>query len=221
VLNYKKVENGMNFTRRVFLFAAVCLIAVLTCCGKADKTKETGAGSTAEQSDTETANTDLSLDSEKEETGEEERKASTDLFWEEGDICTRFIKLTSLREYKEEVTCHYFQDPEEGRYVLDVVENSSMEATEGAGGLVFAVVLDEKCPEEPPGEGYDYLGTLEQEGGKLFHVLTVYPEGAQYTESSEGAYNRIMGAARDTGGSLEGRNGYEFKAGEYPGNAEE
>ena len=76
----------MNFTRRVFLFAAVCLIAALTCCGKADKTKETDTGSTAEQADTVTANTDLSLDSEKEETGEEERKASMDLFWEEGDI---------------------------------------------------------------------------------------------------------------------------------------
>jgi hypothetical protein len=211
----------MNFTRRVFLFAAVCLIAALTCCGKADKTKETDTGSTAEQADTETANTDLSLDSEKEETGEEERKASMDLFWEEGDICTQYIKLTSLGDCKEELTCHYFQDPEEGRYVLDLVENSSMEATEGAGGLVFSVVLAEKCPEEPPGEGYDYLGTLEQEGGKLFHVLIEYPEGAQYTETGEESYNRIMDAARDAAGSLEGRNGYKFKAGEYPGNAEE
>lgn len=211
----------MNFSKRVFLFAAVCLIAFLTCCGKADKTKETDTGNTAEQADTETANADLSLDSEQEETGEEERKASMDLFREEGDICTQYIKLHSLGEYKDAVTCHYFQDPEEGGYVLDIVENSSMEATEGAGGLVLSVVLAEKCPEEPPGEGYDYLGTLEKEGGKLFHVLIEYPEGAQYTEGSEESYHKIREAARDAAGSLEGRNGYEFKAGEYPGNTEE
>ena len=211
----------MSFTRHVFIFTAVCLIAVLTCCGKADKTGKTDTGSTAAQADAETANADLSLDSEQEETGEEERKAPMDFFWEDGDICTQYIKLTSLGEYKGEVTCHYFQDAEEGRYVLDIVENSSMEATEGAGGLVLAVVLSESCPGEPPGEGYDYLGTLKQEGGKLFHVLIEYPEGAQYTEGSEESYRKVLEAVRDTAGHPDGRNGYEFKAGEYPGNAEE
>ena len=211
----------MNSIRRAGLAAVIFLAAVLTCCGKAEKNRETNDGSTAQKADTEIASADLARDSEKEETEEIERKASTDLFLEDGDVCTQFIRLTSYGEWEDEVTFHYFQDPENGRYVLDIVENSSMAATEGAGGLVFSVVLTQNCPEEPPGEDYDYLGTLEKEGGKLFHVLTEYPEGAQYTEGSEEAYRKILDAADGMNGRLEGRNGYKYKAGEYPGNTEE
>ena len=211
----------MNLRRLAVPAAALCLIALLACCGKVDNNKKTDTGSTAEKTDTEIASADLALDSEQEETEEEERKASADLYWEDGDICTQYLKLTSCGEWEEDVTCHYFQEPEAGRYVLDIVENSSMAATEGTGGLVYSVVLSESVPEDPPGEDYDYLGTLEKEGEKLFHVLVEYPENPQYTEGSEEAYRKILDTAEGTAGRLEGRNGYNYESGEYPGNTEE
>ena len=211
----------MSIMRRAGLIAVVCLAVLLTCCGRTEKDKGTDTGSTAQKADTEIAGADPARDSEQEETEEIERKAAADLFWDNEDICTQFIKLTSYGEWKGDVTCHYFQEPEAERYVLDIVDNSGMAATEGIGGLVYSVVLDVTCPEEPPGEDYDYLGTLEKEGEPLFHVSVEYPDGAQYTEGSEEAYRKIIDTASDIAGRLEGRNGYKFKAGEYPGNTEE
>lgn len=211
----------MYSLKRAGLIAAICAAALLTGCGRTENTKKTDTGSTAHQADAEYANADLERDSEREETGQEERKAAMDLFREDGDICTQFLRLTPPEEWEDNVTYHYFQEPEIGRYGLDIVENGSMAATEGVGGRVFSVVLAGECPEEPPGEKYDYLGTLENEEDKLFYVIIEYPEGTQFTEGSEESYKRILDASDGMTDRIEGRNGFTFKTGEYPGNTEE
>ena len=207
--------------KRAGLIAAICFAALLACCGKAEKTKNSDTGSTSHQADAEYANADLEQDSEMEETGQEERKAAMDLFSEDGDICTQFLRLTPPEEWGENVTYHYFQEPEIGRYGLDIVENGSMAATEGVGGRVFSIVLTGDCPEEPPGEAYDYLGILENEEDKLFYVALEYPKGTQYTEGSEESYKRILDTSDEISDRIEGRNGFTFETGEYPGNTEE
>ena len=211
----------MNYRRIAALITAIWLIALLACCGKTEKTKGPDTGITAEQADTEGEGTDLAQDSEREETGQKEKMPSMDLFWEDGDICTQFYRLSVPGEWEEDVTCHYFQEPEAGRYELNFVENTSVAATEGTGGRVFSIVLSEDCPEEPPGETYDYLGTLSGEGEELFHVLIVYPEGTQYTEASESSYKKALDIADEAAGRLEGRSGFIFEEGEYPGNTED
>lgn len=211
----------MNRIRRAVWIAAICLISVLTCCGKKEKPTNDAAGSTAEQAGAESADLNLDQDSAKEETGEVERKASMDLYLEDGDICTQFYRLTPPGEWGEDVTFHFFQIPEEGRYVLDIVENSSMAATEGKGGRVFSIVLTDDLPEVKEGEETGYIGTLENEDGQLFHVLAEPASGIQSTEASEEAYSRILNTADRIADCLEGRNGYSFKTGEYPGETEE
>ena len=211
----------MNLIRRAGLCAAICLIALCTCCGKAESSGKTDAGSTAEQADAKNENTDLALDSEMEETGQEERKPSTDLFMEDGEICTQFLKLAVPGEWEGNVTFHYFQEPEQGRYELAVMENVRMAATEGAGGRIFSVVLTRDCPEKPPGEDYYYLGTVIKEGEEPFHVIMEYPEDARSFDGNGEQGIRILDTGDEVAGLLKGRNGYTYESGEYPGNTEE
>ena len=211
----------MDLKRRAGLCAAICLIALCTSCGRAENSVKTNAGSTAKEADAKNANADLALDSEKEETGQEERKPSTDLFHEDGGVCTQFLRLTVPEEWEGNVTFHYFQEPEAGRYELAVMENARMAATEGAGGHVLSVVLTENCPEKPPGDDYYYLGTLIKEEEKLFHVIMEYPESARSFEGSTESGIRILDTGDEIAGLLKGRNGYTFETGEYPGNTEE
>lgn len=211
----------MNRIRRAVWIAAICLIAVLTCCGKKEKPAGDAAGSTAEQAGAESADSDLDQDSANEETGEVERKASMDLYLEDGDICTQFFRLTAPEEWGEDVMFHYFQIPEKGRYSLDIVEYSSMAATEGKGGRVFSIVLTDALPEVEEGDETGYLGTLENGDGQLFHVFIEHASGEQFTETSEEAYGRILNTADRIADCLEGRNGYSFKTGDYPGETKE
>lgn len=211
----------MNFLRSAGLSAVICLVALWTSCGRAENTVRTDTGTTAEQADAKNANADLALDSEMEETGQEERKPSTDLFIKDGDIYTQFLKLTVPGEWEGNVTFHYFQEPEEGRYELAVMENDRMTATEGTGGYVLSVVLTKNCPEKPPGEDYYYLGTLIKEEEDLFHVIMEYPESARSMEGNGEPGIRILDTGDEIAGLLKGRNGYTFETGEYPGNTEE
>ena len=121
--------------------AAICLAAVLTCCGKDDKESSAQAGVTSDRGSAEYADADLETDSEEEETQQEEEQASTDLFFEDGAVCTQFFRLTPPEEWESGVSYHYFQEPEDGRFALDIVEDNSMIATEGVGGFLYSIVL--------------------------------------------------------------------------------
>ena len=127
---------------------ALCLIAVLTCCGRKDSSDNANAFTTDDGIRTESASADLEQDSAQEVDDKDERQASSDLFMEEKDVCVQFMRLHTPEAWQDNVSYHYFQDPEAGRYALDIMENSSMTATEGTGGLVFSIVLYEKYTEE-------------------------------------------------------------------------
>ncbi len=202
---------------------AVCLIALVTGCGRTENNdRKEDTASTAVAADAESASEDLEKDPGSEESGEVLETASTDLVWEEGDLCTQYLRLSVPEEWKNEITCHYFQDPASGSYELEIVENESRAATDGVGGSVFSLVLVNDLPEEKDRGESEYLGTLKNPDGALFgHVYIRYPAGMQYTDGSEAAYRRIRDEAGSVAEHLEGRNGYTFEAGEEPGKTEE
>lgn len=202
---------------------AVCLIALVTGCGRTENNdRKEDTASTAVAADTESASEDLEKDPGSEESGEVLETASTDLVWEEGDLCTQYLRLSVPEEWKNGITCHYFQDPASGSYELEIVENESRAATDGVGGSVFSLVLVNDLPEEKDRGESEYLGTLKNPDGALFgHVYIRYPAGMQYTDGSEAAYRRIRDEAGSVAEHLEGRNGYTFEAGEEPGKTEE
>ena len=195
------------------IVTALCMIAVLTCCGKDDSAN---AFTTSDSVKTETANADLDEDSALEVDDQDERQAASDLFLEENDVCVQFMRLHAPEEWAENVSYHYFQDPEAGRYALDIIENSSMTATEGTGGLVFSVVLYEKYTEERGMESAGYLGMLTNEEGAFMYAFLEYPSGTQYTEGTEEAYRRVLDYKESLPGMIEGRNGYTFGTGKDP-----
>ena len=114
--------------RSAAVILAVVLAAALISCGRKENGNNAGAGASSDQVSAESADTELDKDSEQEEAAPEEAQASTDLFFDEGDVCTQFIRLIPPEEWDGGVTYHYFQEPETGRYALDIIENSSMTA---------------------------------------------------------------------------------------------
>lgn len=213
----------MKRTGRVGLMIAVCLIALLTGCGKAENNEREGdAASTAVQADTESASEDLEKDPGTDERGEDLETASADLVLEEGGLCTQYLRFTVPEEWKDNITSHYFQDPANGCYALEIVENESQAATDGAGGSVLSIVIVNELPDKKDRGDSEYLGTLKDPDGALFgYVYVKYPAGMQYTEVSEAAYRRIRDAAEPVAERLEGRNGFVFETGEEPGETEE
>lgn len=211
----------MRKFRQAGAIAVLCLAALLAGCGKDSGSEAPGAGATADQIAQESANTDLEQDSAQEMTDQEEIEAATDLFMEDGDVCTQFMRLSVPDEWKGNVNYHYFQDPDTGRYALDVMESSSMTATEGTGGLVFSIVLYDTYPEERGMESAGYLGMLKNEEGEFFYVFLETPGSGQYTEGSEEAYTLVLDTQDRIAGNMEGRNGYKFEAGKDPVKPEE
>ena len=92
--------------------AVICLALMLTCCGKGNKGNDAGSGATSGGSSAGSADTDLDTDSEREEAQQDEIYASTDLFFEDGDVCTQFLRLIVPDQFGEDPSFHYFQDPE-------------------------------------------------------------------------------------------------------------
>jgi len=201
--------------------AAICLAAVLTCCGKDDKESSAQAGVTSDRGSAEYADADLETDSEEEETQQEEEQASTDLFFEDGAVCTQFFRLTPPEEWESGVSYHYFQEPEDGRFALDIVEDNSMIATEGVGGFLYSIALYETYPEERGLENSGYVGMLKSEEAPFYYVFLEYPDSAQYTEGSKEAYQRAEETGNSIAGYIEGRNGYTFEAGKEPEGVQE
>ena len=201
--------------------AAICLAVVLTCCGSDNKENSAGTAGSSDQVSYETADAQLGTDSEKEESEQEEARASSEMFFEDGDVCTQFLRLTPPGEWENGVSYHYFQEPESGRYALDIVENSSMRATDGIGGLLYSIVVYETYPEERGMENSGYVGMLNSEDRGFCYVFLEFPDRTQYTEATEEIYK----AAADTGSgiaaNIEGRNGYTFEAGKEPDIAQE
>ena len=93
--------------RGAAVLAAAGLAVMLACCGKGDKTNNAGDGGTSDGLLSEYADTDIEADSEQEENEAEEAAASTDLFFEEGNVCTQFIRLTPPQEWEGGVSYHY------------------------------------------------------------------------------------------------------------------
>ena len=147
-----------------------------------------------------------------------EPAASTDLFFEEGNVCTQFIRLTPPQEWDSGVSYHYFQEPDDGRYALDIIENSSMTATDGVGGFVYSIALYDSYTEERGMENSGYAGMLRGDDGSFYYVFLEFPTGKQYTEGTEEAYRRAADTKSWIAGNIEGRNGYTFEAGKEPEN---
>lgn len=211
----------MRRNRGTAVIAAAVLAAMLVCCGSDDKGNNAGAAATSDQVSTEYADADLEKDSEQEEADQNEVQASTDLFFEDGDVCTQFFRLILPEEWDGGVSYHYFQEPEAGRYALDIIENSSMTATEGVGGFVYSIALYETYPEERGMENSGYAGMLRSDEGSYYYVFLEFPTGTQYTEGSEEAYRRAADTKSWIAGNIEGRNGYTFEAGKEPENGAE
>ncbi|MBQ8052341.1 MAG: hypothetical protein IJ198_00845 [Lachnospiraceae bacterium] len=211
----------MHRLRVTAVTAAFCLAVMLSGCGRDKKENNAEAASSSDQVAEQAPKDELGTDSEKEESEEEEARASTDLFFEDGDVCTQFFRLTPPEEWGDGVSYHYFQEPETGRYLLAIVENSSMHATEGIGGLIYSIVVNETYPEERGMENSGYVGMLSSEENGFCYVFLEFPEGTQYTEATEETYK----AAADTGSgiaaNIEGRNGYSFEAGKEPETSQE
>lgn len=201
--------------------AVICLAAMLTCCGKGNKGDDAGSGATSDGAAVNSADTDLDSDSEREEAQQDEIYASTDLFFEEGDVCTQFLLLIVPDQFGEDPSFHYFQDPEADRYALDVMEGSSVNATDGVGGLVYSIVLYGTYPEERGMENSAYLGMLKDEQGGYYYVFLEFPSGKQYAPSSEEAYSAAADTSSWIAGNIEGRNGYTFEAGKESESAKE
>ena len=202
--------------RSAAVILAVVLAAALISCGRKENGNNAGAGASSDQVSAESADTELDKDSEQEEAAPEEAQASTDLFFDEGDVCTQFIRLIPPEEWDGGVTYHYFQEPETGRYALDIIENSSMTATDGVGGLVYSLVLYETYPAERGLENSGYAGMLKNEEGGFYYLFLEFPTGTQYTEGSEEAYRRAADTKSWIAGNIEGRNGFTFEAGKEP-----
>ena len=211
----------MRRNRGTAVIAAAVLAAMLVCCGSDDKGNNAGAAATSDQVSTEYADADLEKDSEQEEADQNEVQASTDLFFEDGDVCTQFFRLILPEEWDGGVSYHYFQEPEAGRYALDIIENSSMTATEGVGGFVYSIALYETYPEERGMENSGYAGMLRSDEGSYYYVFLEFPTGTQYTEGSEEAYRRAADTKSWIAGNIEGRNGYTFEAGKEPEGVQE
>lgn len=209
-------RDRMHRLRVTAVTAAFCLAVMLSSCGRDNKENNAEAASSSDQVSEQAPEDELGTDSEKEVSEEEEARASTDLFFEDGAVCTQFFRLTPPEEWGDGVSYHYFQEPETGRYALAIVENSSMHATEGIGGLIYSIVVNETYPEERGMENSGYVGMLRSEEKGFCYVFLEYPEGTQYTEATEETYK----AAADTGSgiaaNIEGRNGYSFEAGKEP-----
>ncbi len=210
----------MLIKRGAAVLAAACLAALLVCCGKGDKSNNAGEAGTSERLLSEYADTDLEEDSEQEEDEAEEPTASADLFFEEGSVCTQFFRLVPPEEWAGGVSYHYFQEPETGRYALDIIENSSMAATDGVGGFVYSIVLYDTYTEERGMENSGYAGMLRGSDGGFYYVFLEFPTGKQYTEGTEEAYRRAADTKSWIAGNIEGRNGYTFEAGKEPENEE-
>ena len=158
----------MRKNRGAAVLAAVFLAVLLLSCGKGGKNNNAGEAGTSDRILSEYADTDLEEDSEQEESEAEEPAASTDLFFEEGDVCTQFFRLTPPEEWNSGVNYHYFQEPETGRYALDIIENSSMAATDGVGGFVYSIVLYDTYTEERGMENSGYAGMLRGGDGSFY-----------------------------------------------------
>ena len=208
----------MRKIRGTAVLAAAGLAALLVCCGKEDQSNKAGEAKTSDRIVSEYADTDLSEDSEQEEDEAEKPTASADLFFDEGDVCTQFIRLTPPQEWENGASYHYFQEPEAGRYALDIIENSSMTATDGVGGFVYSIVLYDTYTEERGMENSGYAGMLRGSDGGFYYVFLEFPTGKQYTEGTEDAYRMAADTKSWIAGNIEGRNGYTFEAGKEPEN---
>ena len=213
--------QSMRKIGKAAAIAALCLTAALTCCGRDNKDNSSETAASYDLEAAETAWDQLGTDSDREESEKEEERASTDLFFEDGDACTQFLRLSPAQEWENGVSYHYFQEPESGRYALDIVENSSMKATDGVGGLVYSIVVYETYPEERGMENSGYAGMLRSDEGSYYYVFLEFPTGTQYTEGSEEAYRRAADTKSWIAGNIEGRNGYTFEAGKEPENGAE
>lgn len=211
----------MTRIKRAGIAAAVLIMILVTACGKNAGKESAGAGKTSDQASVEIADADLAQDSVQDEEDLSQKSASTDLFVEDGVVCTQFLALAQPGDWDGHVIYHYFQEPESGRYALDVVETESMTATEGVGGGVFSIAMYDTYPEERGMENSRYLGMLRNEEGKFLYVFLESFSGTRFTEGSEESYRTVESYADSLAEYLTGRGGYTFEAGKEPEGTDE
>ena len=198
----------------LLIIAMICSAVLMAGCGgKSHQAGNPENGSTSAQAAAETEPTDLDEDTAGEETEPEHETEPRDLLIDGSDRYTQFFHLSVPGEWEANVNYHYFQDPDQDRYALDIVEYNSMIASEGTGGLVYSIVLYEKYEEERGMESSRYLGMLRNEEGRFLYVFLEYPKNAGDSGSTEGTRRMILDFEDQIPDHLEGRNGFEFSTG--------
>lgn len=200
------------------LLAGVLMLAVVGC-GQSKRSSESSLaateGSEEIQPDADTGESDGETEDSSEaeqQSAEMSGQATNDLKLDGATVSTQFYQVTVPDSWRYNVNYHYYQNPEEGIYTLEIFEISSVKASQGQKGLVFSITLHRSYPEEPDTLPDDYLGLLKNEEGTYYYVAFDYPGSSQYEDSSEAAYEAVRSGAEQVKGTIEGLNGYTFEA---------
>ena len=152
-----------------------------------------------------------------EENEEEEVKPGTDLKVSGTDLYTQFFHLTVPEDWQDHVSYHYFQDPEAGRYALDIIETGAMTAAEGEGGLAYSVVIYRGYGEEKEKSDQSrFLGMLEKEDDSYLYVFLEFPGNSAHIKDSEETYRSVLDYEDMIPAHMEGVNDYTFRPGGKP-----
>ena len=193
-------------------------MTALTGCGGGGGSaeNEAGKGSTEIAAPVEAEEKDEERDDPGEGGEEKEVTAGTDLKVNGTDLYTQFFHLKVPEEWTDHVSYHYFQDPEAGRYALDIIDSGAMTASEGERGLAYSVVVYRGYGEEKDtGDAKRFLGMLRKEDGSFLYVFLEFPEGENPSENEE-TYRSILDYEDMIPAHLEGVNDYTFSPGDKP-----
>ena len=120
-------------------------------------------------------------------------------------------------DWQDHVSYHYFQDPEAGRYALDIIETGAMTAAEGEGGLAYSVVIYRGYGEEKEKSDQSrFLGMLEKEDDSYLYVFLEFPGNSAHIKDSEETYRSVLDYEDMIPAHMEGVNDYTFRPGGKP-----
>lgn len=199
--------------------AALCAAVALTGCGGGggNTGNHSGEGSTGNLIAAENEERDEERDDQGEDSEEEEVKPGNDLKVSGTDLYTQYFHLTVPQDWQEHVSYHYFQDPEAGRYALDLIESGVMTASEGTGGLAYSIVVYRGYGEEKEkGDTSRFLGMLEKEDGSYLYVFLEFPDGSGGAAEADEAFRSVLDYEDMIPAHLEGVSDYTFRPGDKP-----
>ena len=177
---------------------------------------KTPQGETAEESPAEeTAVQDTQVDEASDPSGQPEVEAADDpadnLWTESGKVETEYFSITFPESWSDAVIYHFYENTERDKCSLEVCERES--AAAGAGGILFTVDLTPDYPEYLDMLPCDYLGTLTNESGKMYHVVVRYPSDVQFDETTEERYTELYRQIPQVMEGFAGSGSYTFEKG--------